>query len=84
MTWLVATLIGDGGGTWHAGQTLMAHADPKEFDKVARLYQACGTRPVALCEAAISVRNAQGAAESAPALAPPSASAAPAQSKGRR
>lgn len=44
-------------GPWDAGQ---------EFDKVERLAAACGTRPVALCEAAISGQHRAGAGKSAP------------------
>jgi len=46
-----------GGGEWQAGETLMQEASPASFEKMARLYRACGTQPIALCEAAITVRT---------------------------
>jgi hypothetical protein len=52
--WLVASLIG--GGRWQAGETLMERASPESFDRMVRLYKACGQQPVELCEAAMTVR----------------------------
>lgn len=54
--WLAATLVG--GGRWQAGQTLMREADPKSWDRMARLYSACPKdSSTELCEAAMVVRT---------------------------
>lgn len=63
--WLAALPLG--GGRWQAGAALMQRDSPASFDKVARLYKACGAQPVELCEAAIAV----GAAEKAGLAIPP-------------
>jgi hypothetical protein len=55
--WLAASLIG--GGRWQAGETLMQRASPESFDRMVRLYQACGQQPIEACEAAIAVRTAE-------------------------
>jgi len=52
--WLVSSLIG--GGRWQAGQTLMQRANPEAFERMVRLYNACGERSVDVCEAAIRGR----------------------------
>jgi hypothetical protein len=54
---IAASLIG--GTRWQAGETLMDEASPASFDKMVRLYQACGEQTTALCEAAIAVRGLQ-------------------------
>ena len=54
--WLAASLVG--GGPWQAGQTLMRDADPASFDKMVKLYNVCGPRPVEFCTAAIAVELA--------------------------
>jgi hypothetical protein len=59
--WMAASLIG--GTRWQAGATLMEEASPDSFDKMARLYKACGEQTTALCEAAIAVRSIQPAQE---------------------
>ena len=59
--WMAASLIG--GTRWQAGATLMEEASPDSFDKMARLYKACGEQTTALCEAAIVVRSIQPAQE---------------------
>ena len=59
--WMAASLIG--GTRWQAGATLMEEASPDSFDKIARLYKACGEQTTALCEAAIVVRSIQPAQE---------------------
>jgi hypothetical protein len=56
--WLAALPLG--GGPWQAGETLMQEAAPASFEKMARLYKACGAQPVALCEAAITVWTISG------------------------
>jgi hypothetical protein len=59
--WMAASLIG--GSRWQAGATLMEEASPDSFDKMARLYKACGEQTTALCEAAITVRSIQSEQE---------------------
>jgi hypothetical protein len=54
--WLASSLIG--GGRWQAGETLMERASPEGFDRMVRLYNACGERPVESCKAAIAARPA--------------------------
>jgi hypothetical protein len=58
---IAASLIG--GTRWQAGATLMDEASPASFDKMVRLYEACGEQTTALCEAAIAVRSIQPAQE---------------------
>jgi len=55
--WLAASLIG--GGRWRAGETLMERASPESFDRMVRLYNACGERTVEGCEAALMGAEAQ-------------------------
>ena len=50
--WIAASLIG--GGRWQAGETLMERASPESFGRMVRLYNACGERPIDLCEAALT------------------------------
>jgi hypothetical protein len=45
------------GGPWAAGQALMQRDSPKSWDKMVRLYRACGTQATELCEAAIILRT---------------------------
>jgi len=59
--WIAASLIG--GTRWQAGAALMEEASPDSFDKMARLYKACGEQTTALCEAAVAVRSIQPAQE---------------------
>jgi hypothetical protein len=69
--WIAASLIG--GSQWQAGAALMQDASPDSFDKMARLYKACGEQTTDLCEAAIAVRSIQPAPEGGrtpPASAP--------------
>jgi hypothetical protein len=56
---IAASLIG--GTRWQAGATLMDEASPDSFDKMVRLYEACGEQTTALCEAAVAVRSIQDA-----------------------
>jgi hypothetical protein len=68
--WLAALPLG--GGPWQAGQALMRRDNPESWDKMVRLYTACGDQPVALCErAAMAVRDAPAP----PAMAPMGAAA---------
>ncbi|MGI8553585.1 MAG: DUF6118 family protein [Dehalococcoidia bacterium] len=53
--WLAASLIG--GGEWHAGATLMQEADSAAWERMARLYEACGDQATATCEAAMAPRQ---------------------------
>lgn len=57
--WLAALPLG--GGRWQAGAALMQRDSPESFDKMARLYKACGEQATELCEAAVMVRSAQTA-----------------------
>ena len=50
--WLASSLIG--GGRWRAGETLMERASPESFGRMVQLYNACGQRPIDLCEAALT------------------------------
>ena len=72
--WIAVSLIG--GSRWQAGATLMEEASPDSFDKMARLYKACGEQTIELCEAAIAVRSIQPAQEGS-RNAPASASSHP-------
>lgn len=54
--WLASLPIGRG-GPWAAGQTLLQRDSPQSWDKMVRLYRACGTQATELCEAAITVRT---------------------------
>jgi hypothetical protein len=58
---IAASLIG--GTRCQAGEALMGEASPASFDKMVRLYEACGqtTQTTALCKAAIAVRSVQPA-----------------------
>ena len=53
--WLASLPIG--GGPWVAGETLLARNSPESWDKMRRLYKACGDQLTELCEAAITVRT---------------------------
>ena len=50
--WLASSLIG--GGRWQAGETLMERASPELFDRMVQLYNACGERPIGICETALT------------------------------
>jgi hypothetical protein len=67
---IAASLIG--GTRWQAGETLMDEASPASFDKMVRLYEACGEQATALCEAAIAVRGLQPAHEGSKTAPAPS------------
>ena len=54
--WIAASLIG--GGRWRAGETLMERASPKSFGRMVQLYNACGERPIDLCETALTAGTA--------------------------
>jgi hypothetical protein len=53
--WIAASLIG--GNRWQTGEILLEEASPASWDKMARLYKACGEQAIELCEAAIAVRT---------------------------
>ncbi len=55
--WMAASLMG--GDRWQAGVTLMEEASPASWDRMRRLYKACGEQTTDLCEAAIGVRTLQ-------------------------
>jgi hypothetical protein len=69
---IAASLIG--GTRWQAGETLMDEASPASFDKMVRLYEACGEQTTALCEAAIAVRSIQPGQEGSRTSSPPAPS----------
>jgi hypothetical protein len=54
-------------GRWRAGETLMERASPESFDRMVRLYNACGERPVEACTAAIAGQAATRSGETPPA-----------------
>jgi hypothetical protein len=54
--WLAASLIG--GGRWSAGAMLMREEDPVAWQRMVRLYRACGEQGTETCEAAMTVRPA--------------------------
>jgi hypothetical protein len=62
--WLAASLIG--GGRWRAGATLMREEDPVAWERMARLYKACGEQATEVCEAAMTVRPAGPAPSHSP------------------
>ena len=62
--WLASSLIG--GGRWQAGETLMERASPDGFDRMVRLYNACGERPIETCEAALAAGAAAKPSELPP------------------
>lgn len=62
--WLAALPLG--GRPWQAGQALMRHDSPESFDKMARLYKACGEQATELCETAIAVRTIPPTGQSVP------------------
>ena len=69
--WLAALPLG--GGPWQAGEALMQRNSPASFDRMVRLYKACGEQATELCEAAIAVRTIQPGQEggrNGPAPAP--------------
>ena len=54
--WLASLPI-SGGAPWAAGQALLARNSPESWDKMRRLYKACGSQATDLCEAAITVHT---------------------------
>jgi len=54
--WLASLPI-NGGEAWGAGQALLDRNSPESWDKMRRLYRACGSQATELCEAAITVRT---------------------------
>ena len=52
-SWIAATIVGD--GPWNAGLTLMRRADLASYEKMVRLFNACGDQSTELCEAAIVI-----------------------------
>lgn len=64
--WLASLPIA-GGGPWAAGQALLQRDSAQSWDKMVRLYDACGEQTTQFCEAAIAVGRAS----------PPAASTAP-------
>lgn len=53
--WLAASLIG--GGRWGAGATLMREEAPEAWERMVRLYRACGEQATETCEAAMTGRT---------------------------
>ena len=54
---LAAIMVG-APNPWEAGEILMHDADRASFDKMVKLYNTCGPRPVAFCTAAIVLDEA--------------------------
>lgn len=52
--WLAASLIG--GGEWRAGAALMREEAPESWERMVRLYNACGEQVTETCEVAMTVR----------------------------
>ncbi len=69
--WLASLPI-SGGRPWAAGQMLLDRNSPESWDKMRRLYRACGSQATDLCETAITARTIsslpQDAAKASPAL----------------
>ncbi len=53
--WMATLLLR--GDRWDVGSALMQGDSPQTFDKMARLYKACGKEETATCEAAMAVRT---------------------------
>ena len=73
--WMAATILG-AENPWDAGQALMWRDSPASWDKIVRLYKACGEQATEMCEAAITVRTIQPGQDgsrnaTAPALSHP-------------
>ena len=54
--WMAAVPI-SGGDRWAAGHALLRREGPQTWDRMVRLYKACGDQLTELCEAAIVVRT---------------------------
>lgn len=54
--WMAALPI-TGGDRWAAGHALLRREGPQTWDRMVRLYKACGDQLTELCEAAIVVRT---------------------------
>lgn len=54
----MAALPVSGGDQWKAGQTLLSRSSPSAWERMARLFNACGDQSTELCEAAIVIRAA--------------------------
>lgn len=54
--WIAALPI-SGGDPWKAGGTLLSRSSPRDWEKMAKLFNACGDQSTELCEAAIAVRT---------------------------
>ena len=69
----MASLPISGGNRWEAGQALLNKSNPSAWERMVRLFNACGERSTELCEAAIVVRTMPpiGQEEKAPLTAQP-------------
>ena len=67
---LAAIMVG-ARNPWEAGEILMHDADRASFDKMVKLYNTCGPRPVDFCTAAIVLDEAAKAATGSRAEALP-------------
>lgn len=53
----MAALPISGGDRWEAGQALLNKSNPSAWERMVRLFNACGERSTELCEAAIVIRT---------------------------
>ena len=69
----MAALPITGGDRWAAGQALLTRSNPPAWERMAKLFNACGDQSTELCEAAIVVRTMppSGQEGKAPSSAPP-------------
>ena len=73
--WLASFPVSRGRGAWEAGEALLQRDSPPTWDKMVRLYQACGDQKTEACEAALVVRSmppgpAQEETKALPAVPP--------------
>ncbi len=55
--WLASFPVFRGRGAWEAGEALLQRDSPPAWDKMVRLYRACGDQRTEACEAALVVRS---------------------------
>ena len=70
--WMAALPI-TGGDRWTAGEVLLNRSNPPAWERMVKLFNACGDQSTELCEAAIVVRTMppSGQEGKAPSSAPP-------------
>lgn len=69
----MAALPITGGDPWATGQALLGRSNPSAWERMAKLFNACGDQSTELCEAAIAVRTVppSGQEGKTPSSAPP-------------